>query len=414
MTLQRLNAVQAAALQGVNPPTARKWIGRYLAGGCPCRCILRPRQLGPFVPRGQPFQALEMPFEMFAGQHEGAQQQHRDELMRELKKGKHMARFFCAACLALALALTSAWAQVGPSDPIQRKRQVLSRDDGRTTASAPAAAGTLTPFVDAHVHLNSLPLQLELMERWGATRAVVFWGGRSSNESVAEATRQHPGVFIPFASISPERTAYRPHWEQPDGDDLLTQLHAMLATGLFKGIGEISIAHFPSDGFPETDFAVNGPMMTGIMELARKHKVPVLVHVESTRMPELSKLLNRFADVPVIWAHGGYTPLFLARRMLEQHPNLYYELSARTWPYHPRSPDYTILRDGERVWPDWLRLVESMPDRFLVGTDASHRSASSDDMKYSSVQNFLAQLSPPTRRQVARLTLMRLVGLPLE
>jgi predicted TIM-barrel fold metal-dependent hydrolase len=71
--------------------------------------------------------------------------------------------------------------------------------------------------------------------------------------------------------------------------------------------------------------------------------------VESTRMAELSQLLERFPDVPVIWAHGGYTPLFLARRMLDRHPNLYYELSARTWPRHPRSPDYTILRDGAAV-----------------------------------------------------------------
>ncbi len=274
----------------------------------------------------------------------------------------------------------------------------------------PHAERTLIPFADAHVHLNNLPMQLELMQRWGASHAVVFWGGRSSNESVAEAASQHPGVLIPFASISPERTAYRPHWEQ-QGDELLKQLDGMLATGLYKGIGEISVAHFPSSGFAETDFAVNGPMMSGILSLARKHKVPVMVHVESTRMAELSQLLQQFSDVPVIWAHGGYTPLFLARRMLERHPNLYYELSARTWPHHPRSPDYTILRDGTRAWPEWLQLIEEMPGRFLVGTDASHRSASSDAMKYASVQSFLAQLSQPAREQVARGTLLKLVGI---
>ncbi|MBV7540199.1 amidohydrolase family protein [Acidovorax sp. sic0104] len=320
-----------------------------------------------------------------------------------------MPRTLLAACLVLACA--SAWAQTEPSEPPRRMRQPVQRDAAQPIAPVPPAASTLVPFVDAHVHLNSLPMQLELMQRWGASHAVVFWGGRSSNESVAEAARQHPGVLIPFASISPERTAYRPQWEQPHGDELLKQLDAMLATGLYKGIGEISVAHFPSGGFAETDFAVNGPMMTGILTLARKHKVPVMVHVESTRMAELSQLLQRFADVPVIWAHGGYTPLFLARRMLEQHPNLYYELSARTWPHHPRSPDYTILRDGTRAWPEWLQLIEDMPDRFLVGTDASHRSASSDAMKYASVQSFLAQLPPSAREQVARGTLFKLVGI---
>ena len=103
-------------------------------------------------------------------------------------------------------------------------------------------------------------------------------------------------------------------------------------------------------------------MSRGILLLARKYRVPVMVHVESTRMNELSGIAVRdFADVPVIWAHGGYTPLFIARRMLERHPNLVYELSARTWPHHPRSPDYTILRDGVQVWPEWLRLIEELP-----------------------------------------------------
>jgi predicted TIM-barrel fold metal-dependent hydrolase len=265
------------------------------------------------------------------------------------------------------------------------------------------------PFADAHVHLNDLEMQLALMERHAVSHAVVFWGGRSTNETVAEAARKHPGRLIPFASISPERTAYRPQWEG-DPAPLLAQLDALLATGLYRGIGEISAVHFPAAGFGETDFAPGGPMMRGIFALARRYKVPVMLHVEITRMAELSALLASFPDVPVIWAHGGYTPLFLAKRMLERHPNLYYELSARTWPRHPRSPDYTILRDGERVWPEWLEWIEANPRRILVGTDASHRSAESEAMKFESVRNFLRQLTPGTRARVARENLLELVG----
>jgi predicted TIM-barrel fold metal-dependent hydrolase len=298
-------------------------------------------------------------------------------------KVRHLARCLTAA----ALLVSAAHAQPTRSDP-----------------QPPIA------FADAHVHLNDLAMQLELMERWGATHAVVFWGGRSSNESVLEAARRFPGKLIPFASISPERSSYRAAWERDD-PALLHRLDAMLATGEFKGIGEISVSHFPSAGFGETDFDPAGPMMAGIMEIARKYKVPVMVHVESTRMKELGALLERFPDVQVIWAHGGYTPLFLARRMLERHPNLAYELSARTWPRHPRSPDYTILRDGVLAWPEWLQLVEEMPHRFLVGSDASHRSADSEAMKFASVQGFLRQLKSPVREQVARGNLLRMLGL---
>lgn len=319
---------------------------------------------------------------------------------------RSMVRLLWPVCLAFSS--LAAWPQADgplPARQMRQQRQPAQPAD----AGIPTPAADLIPFIDAHAHLNDPALQLELMQRWGASQAVVFWGGRSSNEAVAEAARAHPRQLIPFASISPERSAYRPAWTRHD-PALLEQLDTLLATGLYKGIGEISVAHFPAAGFEETDFSPLAPMVTGILELARRHKVPVMLHVESTRMGELGQLLARFPDVPVIWAHGGYTPLFLARRMLESHPNLYYELSARTWPRHPRSPDYTILRDGKTVWPEWLQLIEAMPHRFLVGTDASNRSRSADEMKFASVQNFLAQLSPAARELVGQGTLLQLLG----
>ncbi len=266
----------------------------------------------------------------------------------------------------------------------------------------------LVPFVDAHVHLNDERLQIELMGRYAVQHAVIFWGRSSDNESIAAAARRHPDRFIAFASISPERTAYRMAWETNDAG-LLQRLDELLASGVFRGIGEISAVHFPSPGLPEADHDPTGPTMRGIMTLARRYRVPVMVHVEITRLRELGSLLEMFADVPVIWAHGGYTPLFVARRMLERHPNLHYELSARTWPRHPRSPDYTVLRDGRELWPEWRALIEAKADRFVIGTDASHRSREREVMKLESVQNVLRQLSPAARERVARTNLLRLL-----
>jgi len=279
---------------------------------------------------------------------------------------------------------------------------------GAAAGASAAEDLAVVPFVDSHVHLNDEAMQLELMERFGATRALVFWGRKSDNESIARAAAGQPQRFIAFASISPERASFRSAW---DGDDpkLLQALDALLATGRFKGIGEISAVHFPSPGLAETDYDPAGATMSGVLALARKYRLPVLMHVEWTRMRELSTLLEKFPDVPVIWAHGGYTPLFIARRMLERHPNLVYELSARTWASHPRSPDYTILRDGRAVWPEWIALIEAHPGRFVVGTDASHRSRESDTMKYASVQAFLRQLSPAARERVGRANILALV-----
>ena len=290
---------------------------------------------------------------------------------------------------------------------------------GAREASRKAAAAAFCVFLggcaadpprilDSHVHLNDPAMQIALMDEHGIERAVVFWGRRSGNEAVLAAAAAHPGRFIPFASVSPERGAYRRQWERDD-PAILRELEALLATGRFRGIGEISVAHDATAGFAATDFSPVSPTMRGIMALARAYRVPVMVHCEAARRDELARLLAEYADVPVIWAHGGYTGVEDARAMLERHANLYYELSARTWPRHPRSEAHSIAPGGV-VAPEWLALVEAMPHRFLVGTDASHHSAANERMKHESVRAFLDQLSPAARAQVSREVLRRLLG----
>lgn len=288
------------------------------------------------------------------------------------------------------------------------RRAAVPRASGAASIASPRSEKAI-PFIDAHVHLNDVAMQLELMAANGIARAVVFWGRAGDNASVQRAARAHPDKFIAFASVSPERSRYRSLWAQQD-PQLLVELDELLQGGDFHGIGEISIVHFPADGFAETDFSLASPLMRGIMDLARRFSVPVMIHCEITRLNEVSSLLANYPDVRVIWAHGGYTPYFVARRMLEAHPNLLYELSARTWRQHPRSPEYTIFKTDDDVWPEWLTLIETHPARFLVGTDASHRSRAADQMKIESVQRFLRQLSPSTQHAVAEGNLLRLVG----
>ena len=279
-------------------------------------------------------------------------------------------------------------------------------------AAPPEQAPPMIPFIDAHVHLGDEAMQLALMDRYAVERAVVFWGRASNNQTVADAVRHHPQRIVAFASISPERAAYRGAWpKSADPAPLLAELDALLASGQFHGIGETSAVHFPSPGFPEADFDLGGPMMAGHFALARKHRVPLMLHVEVTRLDAFERALAAHRDVTVIWAHGGYTPLFLAQRLLALHPNLVYELSARTWPQHPRSPEYTLLRDGRTVWPEWLALIERAPQRFIVGTDASHRTMAFDAMKHESVQNLLRQLGAAAREAVGRANVLRLLRL---
>lgn len=265
-------------------------------------------------------------------------------------------------------------------------------------------------YSDAHVHLNDPVAWVRIMDELGIERSVVLAGRDADNAALREAARRWPGRLLPFVSVSPEHREFRAAWTADDGR-LATLVDSLLSRGGYYGIGEISVSHFPAVGFPEADFDPSGATMRALVRVAGKHGVPILIHCEITRLREFETLLRDQRDVTVIWAHGGYTPLFLARRLLEQHPNLVYELSARTWARHPRSPDYTIFRNETTVWSEWLTLIESMPTRFLVGTDASGRSEENDIANARRVQLFLDQLSPTTRTQVAQHNLDRILGL---
>jgi len=113
---------------------------------------------------------------------------------------------------------------------------VLGCSVERQPLERPRPEAETVPFVDAHVHLNDESMQLEMMRRSGATRAVVFWGRNSDNESIADSAKRHPDLFIAFASISPERAAYRRAWDAQD-TTLLGTLDDLLASGRFRGIG---------------------------------------------------------------------------------------------------------------------------------------------------------------------------------
>jgi hypothetical protein len=69
-----------------------------------------------------------------------------------------------------------------------------------------------------------------------------------------------------------------------------------------------------------------------------------------------------------------------------------------------------LFKTDDQVWPDWLKLIEAYSKRFLVGTDASNHSRTSDQSKIDSVHAMLDQLGTTARKAVAENNLLRLSG----
>ncbi len=266
-------------------------------------------------------------------------------------------------------------------------------------------------FFDSHVHLNDLPMQNELMTQTGLNKAVIFWGGRSDNADVLAAAQQQKGKFFPFVSVSPERLDPYGKWWKNNDSELLRYLEKQLESKQFYGIGELSVVHFPSPGFPETEFSPISPLMTGIMKIAEKFRLPVMLHSEVTYVKEFEQLLKQFPAVLVIWAHGGYADYYITKRMLDSNQNLIVELSMRALENHPRSPDYWILKNSTTIWDKWRQLIETNPRRFIVGSDASHHNLKSDLAKVESVKLLLSQLPQSLQSCVAETNLEVILSL---
>jgi len=181
--------------------------------------------------------------------------------------------------------------------------------------------------------------------------------------------------------------------------------------------------HQAQDGDVAVNFPPNGQPARGSDAQARDRRREALHHpVAAVRaaLAESSQLRNLRQDgdndvVDVRTAKGDVIQLSVSRAsklpvrvaMLDAHPNLVYELSARTWSEHPRSPDYTIFRNETTVWGRWLGLIERHAQRFVIGTDAAQRG--NDREKVARVRLFLGQLSPVTRELVATGNLDRLL-----
>ncbi|WP_150304108.1 amidohydrolase family protein [Pseudomonas saliphila] len=222
-------------------------------------------------------------------------------------------------------------------------------------------------------------------------------------QQIPEDQRQR---FHPFLS------GFNPN--DKNSDEHLRRMLEMYA-GMWKGIGEVFTRHDDLTALTHGDAPrANSEAMTRIYYLAEEFDLPVMVHSNITSKRERNPLylqefeepLSKHPQVRFIWAHAGTSAEIHRRqgsldfifptleRMLEIYPNLYIDLS---W----SMLDEYLLDDEGQPDPDWVKLVETYPDRFMIGSDVVGKFKSlGGNMKGFDV--FLDALSEDVARRVAR------------
>ncbi|OPA95808.1 5-oxo-L-prolinase [Pseudomonas fluorescens] len=194
------------------------------------------------------------------------------------------------------------------------------------------------------------------------------------NKLTAEQ-RQH---FHPFLS------GFNPNDKNSDAH---IQRMLDLNPGLWQGIGEVFTRHDDLTALTSGDTPrANNEAMTRIYHLAAENDLPVMLHSNITSKRERNPLYLAEVEQPLrnhphtrfIWAHAGTSKeihrhqvqldflLPTLDRLLEAYPNLYIDLSwSMLTPY--------LLDEEGKPRPEWVKLVERFPDRFMLGSDVVGR-----------------------------------------
>ncbi|AKA25809.1 amidohydrolase family protein [Pseudomonas chlororaphis] len=226
-------------------------------------------------------------------------------------------------------------------------------------------------------------------------------------------------VAAAVSRLAPEQRQYfHPFLSGFNPNDKNSDAHIQrmldLYPGLWQGIGEVFTRHDDLTALTSGDTPrANNEAMTRIYHLAAEHDLPVLLHSNITSKREKNPLYLAEVEEPLrnhphtrfIWAHAG-TSLEVHRhqtqldfllptltRLLEAYPNLYIDLS------------WSVLRpyllDEQGVpRPEWVKLVERFPERFMLGSDVVGRFARLG-REMRAFDPFLDALPPEVARKVA-------------
>ena len=86
----------------------------------------------------------------------------------------------------------------------------------------------------------------------------------------------------------------------------------------------------------------------------------------------------------------GYRTAELSRQLLKAHPNLYMEIKIDPVEVGKNSP---LVNGGSgAIKPEWLKLFQDFPDRFVIGTDQHYSAPAKGPQRWQTVVLLFNQL----------------------
>jgi predicted TIM-barrel fold metal-dependent hydrolase len=243
---------------------------------------------------------------------------------------------------------------------VDRRRALLTiaLGPGLLVAHAAQAAGPYGgPLIDAHSHLpnlQALDALIAAMDRHQVTRVALLGVGGVQKDDLAwieTAAKRFPDRVIPFAPVP-----------DPMAADAGKRLDTLLATGRFKGAGEVHV-HQVSRKIRR---AFDAPPVLAVLDVCASRQAPLVIHDELTpeTTGELERGLAHNRQATVVLAHAGSGEPRALAAMLGRHSNLWLDVSGM---HFLRTP--AMATESGPLKPEWKALLTEHADRILAGVD---------------------------------------------
>jgi len=206
------------------------------------------------------------------------------------------------------------------------------------------------PLFDAHIHYkqpawDAYPPSsvIELMDLNGVAMGLV---SSTPDEGTIKLWEYAPNRIVP--ELRPYHgTAGSSNWTKSPGmeDYLLERLEKYP----HEGLGEFHIHRIdPSDE----------PLLRKVTAMAKHRNIPIHIHSGAAPVDLLYRLEP---SLTIIWAHAGMSePANVVEKMMAKYDTLYADTSFR---------ERDILGTGDKLDPDWERVLKRYSKRFMMGTD---------------------------------------------
>jgi predicted TIM-barrel fold metal-dependent hydrolase len=306
----------------------------------------------------------------------------------------------------------------------------------------PVAA--VSPFIDVHVHLEK-PVadeSIQVAVHAVGTENIAKYlflpspfdeaGPASFDiEFIKQTTKQYSdkisvsgggGTLNPMVEEAARARKVAPELEKRFRD----RAEEIARQGAF-GFGELTAEHRPSASTPSyQSVPPDNPLFLLLADIAAQHNLPITLHMEAVAktlpipeswhvknppdpplLPEniaaFERLLAHNPRAKIVWAHAGWdntgsrTPE-LSRRLLQAHPNLYFELKID--PMNPGLNSPLAGGASGNVKPEWLKLFQDFSDRFVIGSDQHYPMPKDPAQRWQAVVVLFNQLPPDLRKKI--------------